>query len=175
VQPPSSTVASVHFWSRSHLPATLLASFVKKLSRLSLNAPPAGIITIVPFTYNILKRHPALMVMIHRLDDSDSEGTDGTIRINQFLGQPWLKLCILSQIPTLLVNLTRISRTHWSHLCGSLYHTSTIIILRCLHSLVSSKKRLPSQVMRWRISWTTLTARYMFCGVVHVLKLETDN
>ncbi|KAG2158491.1 CBF/Mak21 family-domain-containing protein [Suillus bovinus] len=60
------------FLSSTHLPATLLASFVKRLSRLSLNAPPAAIIMIVPFTYNILKRHPALMVMIH-----NDSGTDG--------------------------------------------------------------------------------------------------
>jgi U3 small nucleolar RNA-associated protein 19 len=51
-----------------HLPAALLASFVKKLSRLSLAAPPAAIVTVVPFVYNILKRHPALMVMIHCAD-----------------------------------------------------------------------------------------------------------
>ncbi|KAH7913993.1 CBF/Mak21 family-domain-containing protein [Hygrophoropsis aurantiaca] len=57
------------FLSSTHLPATLLASFIKRLSRLSLNAPPAAIIMIIPFTYNILKRHPALMVMIHRVDD----------------------------------------------------------------------------------------------------------
>lgn len=57
----------------SHLPATLLASFVKRLSRLSLNAPPAAIIMIIPFTYNILKRHPALMGMIHRLPDEATE------------------------------------------------------------------------------------------------------
>ena len=50
----------------SHLPATLLASFIKRLARLSLSAPPAAIIMLIPFTYNILKRHPALMVMIHR-------------------------------------------------------------------------------------------------------------
>lgn len=51
-----------------HLPANLLASFIKRLSRLSLTAPPAAIIMAVPFTYNILKRHPALMSMIHRAD-----------------------------------------------------------------------------------------------------------
>ena len=28
---------------------------------------------VVPFTYNILKRHPALMVMIHRADEGDAE------------------------------------------------------------------------------------------------------
>ncbi|KAF8576410.1 ribosome biogenesis protein Noc4 [Ramaria rubella] len=54
------------FLSSSHLPATLLASFIKRLSRLSLSAPPAAIIMIIPFTYNVLKRHPACMVMIHR-------------------------------------------------------------------------------------------------------------
>lgn len=57
-----------------HLPATLLASFVKKLSRLSLTAPPAAIVMVIPFTYNILKKHPALMVMIHRADVDDSNG-----------------------------------------------------------------------------------------------------
>ncbi|KAH9994722.1 CBF/Mak21 family-domain-containing protein [Russula vinacea] len=51
---------------RQHLPAALLASFVKRLSRLSLTAPPSSIVITIPFVYNILKRHPALMCMIHR-------------------------------------------------------------------------------------------------------------
>ncbi|KAG8217601.1 CBF/Mak21 family-domain-containing protein, partial [Butyriboletus roseoflavus] len=55
----------------SHLPASLLASFIKRLSRLSLSAPPAAIIMIIPLTYNLLKRHPALMRMIHRMQDVD--------------------------------------------------------------------------------------------------------
>lgn len=63
------------FLSSTHLPATLLASFIKRLSRLSLSAPPAAIIMIIPFTYNILKRHPALMVMIHN-PDAGNEYTD---------------------------------------------------------------------------------------------------
>ncbi|KAG6836926.1 hypothetical protein H0H93_001088 [Arthromyces matolae] len=58
-----------------HLPANLLASFIKRLSLLSLSAPPAAIVMIVPFTYNALKRHPALMSMIHRTD-SDTSSTD---------------------------------------------------------------------------------------------------
>lgn len=49
-----------------HLPATLLASFVKRLARLSLTASPAATTIIFPFVYNILKRHPSLMLMIHR-------------------------------------------------------------------------------------------------------------
>ncbi|KAJ6619540.1 CBF/Mak21 family-domain-containing protein [Mycena sp. CBHHK59/15] len=60
------------FLSSTHIPATLLASFIKRLSRLSLSAPPAAIVMIIPFTYNILKRHPALMAMIHR---PDGDGT----------------------------------------------------------------------------------------------------
>ncbi|CAE6480274.1 unnamed protein product [Rhizoctonia solani] len=57
------------FLSSTHLPAAILASFIKRLARLSLTAPPAAIIMIIPFVYNVLKRHPALMVMIHRVDD----------------------------------------------------------------------------------------------------------
>ncbi|OCH86967.1 ribosome biogenesis protein Noc4 [Obba rivulosa] len=64
------------FLSSTHLPAALVASFVKRLSRLSLNAPPAAIIMIVPFVYNMLKQHPALMPMIHRSDDVDAGGVD---------------------------------------------------------------------------------------------------
>ncbi|KAI9451960.1 CBF/Mak21 family-domain-containing protein [Russula earlei] len=54
------------FLSSTHLPATLLASFVKRLSRLSLAAPPSSIVIAIPFVYNILKRHPTLMCMVHR-------------------------------------------------------------------------------------------------------------
>ncbi|KAG8738343.1 hypothetical protein FRC12_016795 [Ceratobasidium sp. 428] len=57
------------FLSSTHLPLAILASFVKRLARLSLSAPPAAIVMIVPFVYNILKRHPALMVMIHRSEE----------------------------------------------------------------------------------------------------------
>lgn len=49
-----------------HLPATLLASFVKRLARLSLTASPTATTIIFPFVYNILKRHPSLMLMVHR-------------------------------------------------------------------------------------------------------------
>ncbi|EJC98214.1 CBF-domain-containing protein [Fomitiporia mediterranea MF3/22] len=65
------------FLSSSHLPATLLASFVKRLARLSLSAPPAGVIIAIPFIYNILKRHPVLMCMIHRpIDSTEEKGED---------------------------------------------------------------------------------------------------
>lgn len=63
------------FLSSSHLPATLVASFIKRLSRLALNAPPAAIVVIVPWIYNLLKSHPTCTFMLHRVirDDGDSQ------------------------------------------------------------------------------------------------------
>ncbi|ODN74882.1 hypothetical protein L202_07184 [Cryptococcus amylolentus CBS 6039] len=54
------------FLKGSLLPAALIASFIKRLSRLALSAPPAGIIIILPFLYNLFKRHPGCMVMLQR-------------------------------------------------------------------------------------------------------------
>ncbi|KAL2870073.1 ribosome biosynthesis protein NOC4 [Aspergillus lucknowensis] len=55
------------FLASTHLPATLVASFIKRLSRLALNAPPAAIVTIVPFIYNLFKEHPSCTFMLHRV------------------------------------------------------------------------------------------------------------
>jgi U3 small nucleolar RNA-associated protein 19 len=54
------------FMSSTHLPAAMVASFIKRLSRLALNAPPAGIVAVLPWIYNMFKRHPACTFMIHR-------------------------------------------------------------------------------------------------------------
>lgn len=54
------------FMSSSHLPAALVASFMKRLARLSLSAPPAGIIAVCPWIYNMLKAHPQCTFTIHR-------------------------------------------------------------------------------------------------------------
>ncbi|EEH17616.2 hypothetical protein PABG_00179 [Paracoccidioides brasiliensis Pb03] len=59
------------FLSSSHLPATLVASFIKRLARLALNAPPAAIVVIVPWTYNLLKSHPTCTFMLHRVMRDD--------------------------------------------------------------------------------------------------------
>ncbi|KAB8238521.1 ribosome biosynthesis protein NOC4 [Aspergillus alliaceus] len=55
------------FLASTHLPATLIASFIKRLSRLALNAPPTAIVVIVPFIYNLLKSHPTCTFMLHRV------------------------------------------------------------------------------------------------------------
>lgn len=54
------------FMSSTHLPAALVASFIKRLSRLALHGPPAGIVVVVPWIYNMFKQHPACTFMMHR-------------------------------------------------------------------------------------------------------------
>jgi U3 small nucleolar RNA-associated protein 19 len=54
------------FMSSTHLPAALVASFIKRLSRLALHGPPAGVVVVIPWVYNMFKRHPACTFMMHR-------------------------------------------------------------------------------------------------------------
>ncbi|XP_071496905.1 nucleolar complex protein 4 homolog [Diadema antillarum] len=56
------------FLSSTHLPAYVVAAFAKRLSRLSLTAPPQALLMIVPFVCNLLMRHPSCKVLIHRPD-----------------------------------------------------------------------------------------------------------
>lgn len=55
----------------SHLPAYLVCAFVKRLSRLALGAPTAAIMWIVPFSYNLLKQHPACSSLLHQPDGNN--------------------------------------------------------------------------------------------------------
>ncbi|KAK1758216.1 CBF/Mak21 family-domain-containing protein [Echria macrotheca] len=71
------------FLASSHLPAVLVASFIKRLARLALNAPPSAIVAIVPWFYNIFKKHPLCTFMMHRVprtkeerDRLETEGMD---------------------------------------------------------------------------------------------------
>ena len=54
------------FLSSTHLPAALVASFIKRLARLCLYSPPSGIVAIVPWIYNLVMGHPMCSFMIHR-------------------------------------------------------------------------------------------------------------
>ncbi|KAF2831312.1 CBF-domain-containing protein [Ophiobolus disseminans] len=54
------------FMSSTHLPAALVASFIKRLSRLALHGPPAGVVVVIPWVYNMFKRHPSCTFMMHR-------------------------------------------------------------------------------------------------------------
>ena len=61
------------FLASTHLPAALVASFVKRLARLSLFAPPSGIVVVVPWIYNLLKSHPRCTFMLHRNGEVDQD------------------------------------------------------------------------------------------------------
>ncbi|KAG5359745.1 hypothetical protein CJU90_5585 [Yarrowia sp. C11] len=61
------------FLSSSHLAGAIVASFVKRCSRLALTAPPAAVVTVYPFVYNQLKRHPACMTLLQRHVDGEYE------------------------------------------------------------------------------------------------------
>lgn len=50
----------------NHLPGATIASFIKRLSRLCLFAPPSAIVAIIPFIYNLFKSHPSTTFMMHR-------------------------------------------------------------------------------------------------------------
>ena len=54
------------FMASTHLPAALVASFIKRLARLALHGPPAGVVVVVPWVYNMFKRHPSCTFMMHR-------------------------------------------------------------------------------------------------------------
>jgi U3 small nucleolar RNA-associated protein 19 len=54
------------FLMSTHLPAYLVAAFIKRLSRLALRAPPYGVALIITFIGNLIRRHPNCKVLIHR-------------------------------------------------------------------------------------------------------------
>lgn len=59
------------FLSSTHLPLYLVAAFIKKLSRLSLTAPPEGVVLAVVVVTNLTKRHPNCRVLLHRTNVED--------------------------------------------------------------------------------------------------------
>ena len=70
----------------SHLPAALVASFIKRMSRLCLFAPPSAIVAIIPWVYNLLKAHQACRFLVHRAtragETSSSEEKETTDPFN---------------------------------------------------------------------------------------------
>ncbi|KAM6540679.1 hypothetical protein CsatB_005126 [Cannabis sativa] len=56
------------------LPAYLAAAFAKKLSRLSISVPPSGALVIIALIHNLLRRHPSINCLVHRVDEEASKG-----------------------------------------------------------------------------------------------------
>lgn len=52
------------FLSSTHLSASLVASFIKRLARVAITASAPGVVIVFPFIYNLLKRHPSCMIML---------------------------------------------------------------------------------------------------------------
>jgi U3 small nucleolar RNA-associated protein 19 len=59
------------------MPAYLVAAFVKRIARLSLNASPSVITWVIPFVYNMFKAHSAIRVLIQRnINGTDAKKND---------------------------------------------------------------------------------------------------
>ncbi|CAA7391227.1 unnamed protein product [Spirodela intermedia] len=68
----------------SHLPAYVAAAFTKKLSRLTLSAPPSGSLVIIAIIHNLLRRHPSINFLVHQpvgdeKPEHSSNGADESI------------------------------------------------------------------------------------------------
>ncbi|KAI1434700.1 nucleolar complex protein [Xylaria sp. CBS 124048] len=61
------------FLASTHLPAALVASFIKRLTRLCLNAPPSAIVAVIPWIYNLFRQHPLCTFMVHRVIRTSEE------------------------------------------------------------------------------------------------------
>lgn len=59
------------FLSSTHLPAYLVASFVKKLARIALFTPATDQEMLLVFIRNLLIRHPSSRILIHRKNDKE--------------------------------------------------------------------------------------------------------
>lgn len=83
----------------SLLPAQLVAAFIKRMSRLGLSSPPASIVIIIPLIYNLLKRHPTCMQLIHGKADSEKNDSydaleDDPMKSNALQSSLWeLQVC----------------------------------------------------------------------------------
>lgn len=56
------------FLSSTHLPAYMTSAFIKKLSKISLHAPPHGLMSCVPLIYNLINRHKTCRILIDRTE-----------------------------------------------------------------------------------------------------------
>ncbi|RKP34039.1 CBF/Mak21 family-domain-containing protein [Dimargaris cristalligena] len=56
------------FLASTHLPSYIIAAFAKRMARLALDAPPAALLVVLPWIYNLLKAHASCMPLIHRTD-----------------------------------------------------------------------------------------------------------
>lgn len=61
------------FLSSTKVPAHVIAAYMKRLSRMSLEAKPRSIVAILRIVNNLLARHPTLIVLRNRVDTKARE------------------------------------------------------------------------------------------------------
>lgn len=49
------------------LPSYLAAAFAKKLGRMALKSPPAGVLIVIAIVHNLLRRHPSINCLVHQV------------------------------------------------------------------------------------------------------------
>jgi len=64
------------FMTSSRLASYVVASFIKRLARLSLTAPPSGCAFVLPLILNLILRHPSCLCLIHRYAQSGNATED---------------------------------------------------------------------------------------------------
>lgn len=145
------------FLSSTHLPAALVASFMKRLARLTVSAPPSGIVFVVPWIYNLLKNHPACTFMIHREPEHaatlTADGMDDPFNMEE--ADPMETDAIESslwEVHTLQAhyhpNVAAIGKV------GTPNHPRRLVLFTFCRSYLSSSR---SKVINSRIFWITPT------------------
>lgn len=73
--------------SSSKVPAYVIASYMKQLSRLSLSAKPRILVVILKLVANLLLRHPVLLVLRDRVDEIalEMESVSSTCTLKDWL------------------------------------------------------------------------------------------
>lgn len=71
------------FLSSISLPETLVAAFIKRLSRLALVAPPQDILIILSFIENLFIRHPGLQCVMYKTDGNKIKPVDLFLQFEQ--------------------------------------------------------------------------------------------
>lgn len=61
------------FLSSTKVPAHVIAAYMKRLSRMSLEAKPRSLVAILRIVNNLLSRHPTLMFLRDRVDEKARE------------------------------------------------------------------------------------------------------
>eukprot|EP01080_Neovahlkampfia_damariscottae_P000844 gene844-9093_t len=77
------------FLNSSHLPQYIVASFIKKLSRLCLFVPPHSIIYILSLIYHLIQKNPDLRNLIHRVEEFSNSDSSGPLNIGKDRLEIW--------------------------------------------------------------------------------------